>query len=136
MSTEVIVMQHAYERQPLTVLDPVENSTDSDSDGGYGTPAEHFADDETDRPPTPPESAPPAAVATEAKSTAEEETVTVDSELRERIMKQVRDEILFMLFVKLILLISALIILTCYCKVVIMLSLMLFFGFTGGTLLQ
>ena len=93
MSTEVIVMQHAYEHQPLTALDPVENSTtDSDSDGGYGTPAEHFADDETERPLTPPESAPPAAVATEAKSTAEEETVAVDSELRERIIKQVRND--------------------------------------------
>ena len=93
MSTEVIVMQHSYERQPLTVLDAVENSsTDSDSDGGYGTPAEHFADDEIDRPLTPPESAPPAPVATQAKSTAEEETVVVDSELRERIIKQVRNK--------------------------------------------
>lgn len=84
MTAEVIPIQPSYERlldEPQTLLSSG-NSSESESDAGYGTPAEQFADDENDRV-TPPPSAPASA----AETTAGE--IVVDPELRDRIVKQV-----------------------------------------------
>ena len=90
MSVEVIPIEQ-LSFDSITMLSSSslsENSAESESDGGYGTPAEHFADDEIDRPLTPPESSTPVRTAA-APSTASDGIVVVDPELQQRILKQV-----------------------------------------------
>ena len=83
MSTAVIQI-HPFNGQQEPNPTVLYSTTDSESDGGYGTPAEHFADDENERPLTPPSTS--SAPAMNAESTA---ILTVDPELQERIIKQV-----------------------------------------------
>jgi len=85
MSTEAIQihpLDSDRERNPTVLY----STTDSESDGGYGTPAEHFADDENDHPLAPPTGSAPA---TKAESTATDAIIAVDPELQERIVTQV-----------------------------------------------
>lgn len=80
MATEM-VRQPPLEERLLTVL--AASSEESESDGGYGTPAESFAEDE--RSLTPPALELPAA----ARNSTGDELVVVDPELQERIRAQV-----------------------------------------------
>ena len=80
-----IEIQQSYDRLEGEALTVLNLSTESESDGGYGTPAEQFADDEIDRPYTPP-SVP--TTTTQGQSTADG-IVVVDPELRERLVQQV-----------------------------------------------
>ncbi len=101
MSVEIFEIPHRSNEEgasPFTALAPgsssASSSTESDSDGGYGTPAENFADDELHadevrRAPSPRRPI-PAVTRTQAQDSASEEVVlVVDPELRERIVKQV-----------------------------------------------
>ncbi len=99
MSVELFEIPHRSSDDgvaPFTALEPrgssASSSAESDSDGGYGTPAENFADDElhaddVGRAPSPI----PAVTRTQAGDSASTEgvVVVVDPELRERIVKQV-----------------------------------------------
>lgn len=72
----------------LTDLATISSNTESDSDGGYDTPADNFADDEL-QDEVHDTLSPVIAKQAESTDTPEDVVVVVDPELRERILKQV-----------------------------------------------
>ena len=80
MSVEVMPMPYTREQSPIP-SSPISDSSLSDSDPGYVTPVEHFADDE--------HHAEEAVETTRAPVADENGLVVVEPELREKIIQQV-----------------------------------------------